>query len=188
MLKHVEEYGKYVEISGFRNVTVADAPKFLSMLHGDLPEGVEVQLLNADLIASWQHLYFAVLNALMAHKTKHGISKSLAVETALYASAQRQIKKAISTVGLKPQCRNIAAIIIGENPDATRKALYAIAQHLGAQPDEEVLKLSDAKVQRIRSAFDISDTELEVVTTKGNPDQALVDLVIERVALLSTQL
>jgi tRNA threonylcarbamoyladenosine modification (KEOPS) complex Cgi121 subunit len=188
MLKRIEEYGKYVEISGFRNATIADAPKFLSALHEDLPEDVEVQLLDADMVASWQHLYFAVLNALMAHKTKRSISKSLAVETALYASAQRQIKKAIAAVGVKPDCRNVAAIVIGENPDSARKGLYDIAQHLGVQPDEKVLELSDAKVQRIRSAFGISDTELEATTVKDDAEQTLVDLVIERVALLSTQL
>ena len=188
MLKRIEEYGKCVEISGFCNVVIGDAPQFLSALHRDLPENVEVQLMDADLVASWQHLYFAVLNALMAHKTKHNISKSLAVETVLYASAQRQIKKAIAAIGVKPTSKNIAAIVIGENAETAKIGLSAITQHIGAQPNEAVLELSEAKAGRIKNAFGVSAIELETATATGNVEQALVDLILERMALLSTQL
>jgi len=188
MLKRIEEYGKYVEINGFRNVTIEDAPQFLSLLHKDLPKNIEVQLLDADLVASWQHLYFAVLNAFMAHKTKHNISKSLAVETALYASAQRQIKKAILAIGVKPSSKNIAALLIGDNPESIENGLSAVAHHLGAKPDETVLELSEEKTWRIKSAFEISDEELKIISAKDDFDQALADLIIERMALLSTQL
>jgi len=40
----------------------------------------------------------------------------------------------------------------------------------------------------IREAFGVTETELETVMEKTNGAQALVDLVIERMALLSTQL
>jgi hypothetical protein len=48
-----------------------------------------------------------------------------------------------------------------------------------------VLELSEEKVRRIRSAFNISETELESVIGRGGLKKAIVDLVIERMALLA---
>ena len=64
MLKPLEEYGKFVGITGSRGVKVKDARSFVDFVCRELPADVEVQLFEADLVASWQHLYFAALNAL----------------------------------------------------------------------------------------------------------------------------
>ena len=107
MLKQITEYNKYIEITGFRNIKIENTPAFLSVLHKLLPGDIEIQFSDADFVASWEHLYFAIVNALTAFKNKRNISKSLAVETVLYASAQRQIKKAIDTHWRKvyyPKC------------------------------------------------------------------------------------
>jgi KEOPS complex subunit Cgi121 len=186
MLKQITEYNKYIEITGFRNIKIENTPAFLSVLHKLLPEDIEIQFSDANFVASWEHLYFAIVNALMAFKNKRNISKSLTVETVLYASAQRQIKKAIEIIGVKPITRNVAMIIISENTNSIKAALSAVVQHLGMQPDETVLELSKTKIQLLRHAFNISDTELETATRDS--DAALVNLVIERVALLSTQI
>lgn len=188
MIKHVDECDRYVEINGFQNVQIENLPKFLSELHKRLPNNVEVQLLDANLVATWRHLYFAVLNALLAYKNGRKISKSLAVETALYASTQRQIQKALATVGVNSTTRNIATILISEKADAVKAGLLIVAKQLNAQPDESVLELSKEKVQRIRNAFNISNAELDAMSAASNSEQAIVDLIIERVALLSTQL
>jgi KEOPS complex subunit Cgi121 len=186
MLKQITEYNKYIEITGFRNIKIENTPAFLSVLHKLLPGDIEIQFSDANFVASWEHLYFAIVNALMAFKNKRNISKSLTVETVLYASAQRQIKKAIEIIGVKPITRNVAMIIISENTNSIKAGLSVVVQHLGMQPDETVLELSKTKIQLLRNAFDISDTELETAT--GDSDAALVNLVIERVALLSTQI
>ncbi|MCW4009915.1 MAG: KEOPS complex subunit Cgi121 [Candidatus Bathyarchaeota archaeon] len=188
MLKALEEYGKFVEICGFRKPQINDAKAFLDTLSKDLPAGVEVQLFNADLVATWQHLYFAALNALVAFKTNRSLSKSLAVESALYASAQRQIKKAIELIGIKPETENVAVMVMGSDAFSVETGFLAVAKRMGVEPDEAVLELSEAKTQKIRSAFDVSDVELATVSSRSDVRQTLVDLVVERVALLSTQL
>ena len=132
MLKQLEEYGKYVEITGFRNIKIEDAKAFIDALHADLPLVVEVQLFDADLVASWQHLYFAALNALMAFKNKRNISNSVAVETVLYASSQRQIKKAIDAIGLKPSSANAAVMVMSGNVDSVKAGLLAVVKCMGA--------------------------------------------------------
>lgn len=188
MLKYIEETGKCVEITGFRNVRVGDAEEFVKAVRNEKQQRVWVQFFDAELVATWQHLHFAVLNALLAFKNERNISKSVAMEAMLYASAQRQIKKAIDFMGVKCDSANVAVVIIGERLDSVKAVLSAVSKRIGAEPDETVLELSRKKAQRIREAFGITEKELEAVMEKNNVEQALVKLVIERMALLSTRL
>jgi KEOPS complex subunit Cgi121 len=188
MLKYIEEAGKYVEITGFRNLSIEDAEDFVKATRKGAPQSSCVQFFNAELVATWQHLYFAVLNALLAFKNERNISKSVAMEAMLYASAQRQIRKAIDLMGVKCSSANVAVVVIGESAESVESFLSEVSKRVGEKTDDGVLELSKEKVQGIREAFGITETELETVMEKDNGEDALVDLVIERVALLSTQL
>jgi len=188
LLKHIEEHGKYVLITGFRDAKMVDAKAFLETVRKNQPCDSEIQLFDADLVATWQHLYFAVLNALMAFKTNRNLSNSVAVETALYASGQRQITKAIAQIGVKPHTNNVAAIILSWSAGVAEAFLEAISTALDVLPDESVLELTEGKVKRLKQVFDISELELEAVSANGYTEKALVDLIIERVALLATRL
>ena len=188
MLKHIEETGKYVEITGFRNIMIGDAEEFLKAVRKEKQQRVWVQFFDAELVATWQHLHFAVLNALLAFKNERNISKSVAMEAMLYASAQRQIRRAIELMGVKCDSANVAVVIIGKSVDSVKVVLSAVSEAIGAEPDGAVLELSRKKAQRIREAFGITEKELKAVMEKNNVEQALVKLVIERMALLSTRL
>ncbi len=188
MLFYFEEYEKYVEITGYRNISFQQAEHFLKEKRQQTQQAVWVQFFNANLIATQQHLYFAVLNALQAFKNKTNISKSLAMETMLYASAQRQIQRAILRLGIKQDCVDMAVVIIGEKPKEIDSVLKEISAHVGTEPDETVLELSEDKQKSIQEAFGIGAEELRAVQKGGDLQGALVDLVVEQVALLSTQL
>ena len=188
MLKHIEEAGKYLEITGFRNLCIEDAEDFVKVTRKGVPQSIWIQFFNAELVASWQHLYFAVLNALLAFKNESNISKSVAMEAMLYASAQRQIRKAIELMGVKCSSSNVAVVVIGESAESVESVLSVVSKRVGEEPNDAVLELSKEKVHGIREAFGITKTELETVMEKDNDKDALVNLVIERVALLSTQL
>jgi tRNA threonylcarbamoyladenosine modification (KEOPS) complex Cgi121 subunit len=187
LLKYIEEYAKYVEITGFRNVKIEATAEFLKAIRKEQQNTV-VQFFDAELVATWQHLYFAVLNALMAFRNKRNISKNVAIEIMLYASAQRQIRKAIDRLGVKCDSANVAVVIVGESPGSIKSVLSAVSKRVGKETDETVLELSKEKMQGICRAFGISEKELETVMEKNNVEQALVDMVVERAALLSTQL
>lgn len=187
MLRQFKEFGKYVEITGFRNVKIDNTESFLKAIRKD-QQRAAVQFFNAELVATWQHLYFAVLNALLAFRNKRNISKKVEVEVMLYASAQRQIRKAILLVGVKRESADVAAVIIGENRDVVNATLSSVSKHIHSEPDATVLELSPSKEQQIRSAFRISENELKAVVNSVAVHQALVDLVCERMALLSTQI
>ena len=147
-----------------------------------------VQFFDADLIATWEHIYFAVLNALTAFATKRNISRNVAMETMLYASAQRQIRKAIGLIGVKRGVANVAVVVIGSEADGLQAAVSALKKQFGKEADEGVLEMSESKAERLREAFRISNEEIKVTGEKSGLEQALVNLVIERMALLSTQL
>jgi hypothetical protein len=54
--------------------------------------------------------------------------------------------------------------------------------------DDSVLELTNGKVKGVKGLFGISDLELEAKLEKeGFEKEALIDLVIEHMALLATQ-
>ncbi len=174
-------------ISGFREAEIGDARVFLDNIRAEQPANVEVQVFDADIVASWQHIYFAVLNALAAFKSGCNLSKSLAVETVLYVSAQRQIKRALEWAGIKKAQANVALVIVAEDSETANAVLAKVAKRLGS-PDESVLELSPTKTAHIKKVFDISDGEIGAATDGKSVQEALVDLVVENVALLATRL
>jgi len=186
VLKHIKEFRKQILITGIRNVKIEDAEAFLEGIRRKKPSNVEIQFFDAKFVATWQHLYFAVLNALKAFRNKENISKSIAMETLLYASAQRQIQKAMK-LGIKSGASNIAVLIIAEKPEALKSALSMVLKYVNAQQDDAVLELSNEKIKIVQRTFGISDLELKTVMEKGCLEEALTDLVIERMALLVTE-
>ncbi|MFA5571959.1 MAG: KEOPS complex subunit Cgi121, partial [Candidatus Bathyarchaeia archaeon] len=154
-------------------------------IHRKQTNQTELQFFDADLVATRQHLYFAILNALQAFRSKTNISKSIAMEMMLFASAQRQIQKAIEHIGIKPASSNLAVVIVGCDFQHITTQLVALSELFSSSSDESVLEITPAKQQKIRSTFQIGDEE--IILLKEPPQQSIVALVIERMALLSTQ-
>jgi tRNA threonylcarbamoyladenosine modification (KEOPS) complex Cgi121 subunit len=166
---------------------VKDADSLLNLVR-EKTAGVEVQFFNAELVAGWEHLYFAMLNALKAFENKHNISNSLAVETLLYASAQRQIKKAVAMLGIKSGSSKVAVLVLADSESILKKALETVSKILAGKPDDSVLELNEKKFADVMKFFGISEIELSAKLEKaGMEKKALADLVIEHVALLAIQ-
>lgn len=187
MLQYLKEYSKYLEITGYNNITFDKAEAFLKANRKQTQQNVNIQFFDAELIATQEHLHFAALNAMQVFENKTNLSKSTAMETMLYASAQHQIQRAIERCGIKPQTKSMALIIIGEDPKQIEKALDAITRSVGSEPNESVLEMTKNKEIKIKKAFGITEKELTIMQN-GNHKKAIVNLVIERVALLATQL
>jgi len=188
MLRYMKEYRKYVDITGYQAVSFDKAESFLKANRKQNRQDVSIQFFDAELIATKEHLYFAILNTLEAFKNKTNVSKSPAMETMLYSSAQRQIQRAIDRCGIKPQTTKMAVILIGEDPGEIELAVKEIAKTVGAKPDISVLEMTKDKEEKIIKAFEITEEELRTVMKVNCREKAIVNLVIERVALLSTQL
>jgi len=187
LIQKLEDFNMYVAIVGFRNVKIMDVNGFFNLVRKKVKEA-HVQFFDATLIAGWEHLYFAALNALNAFKNKQNISNSLAVEALLFASAQRQITKAVETLGIRPESSQVAVLIIAETLQKATEALEIISKIISGERDDNTLKLTDEKIEGIQRLFNISDLELKAKLRKeGLEKEALIDLVIEHAALLATQ-
>jgi KEOPS complex subunit Cgi121 len=187
LIRELEEFGKYVAMAGFRNTKIENVNEFFKIVRKNVAD-VEIQIFDANLIAGWEHLYFATVNALNASKSKLNISNSLAMETLLYASAQRQIDKAIDLLGIKGDSSQTAVLVIAKTLKEANSALETVSRLVSGERDDSILDLTDRKIEGIRKLFDISDLELESkLKRKGLEKEALVDLVIEHMALLATK-
>ncbi|MFQ5999862.1 MAG: KEOPS complex subunit Cgi121 [Candidatus Bathyarchaeia archaeon] len=187
MTKKLEGFNKHFAIAGFRNVKIKDVNRFLEDVRREVKEA-HVQFFDARLIAGQQHLYFAVLNAMRAFEKKLNISSNLAVEALLYASAQRQIRKAVDMLGIKPDSSQVAVLVIAETRQGADLALETISELMSGERDDHVLELTDEKFEGIKKLFGVSDLEIEAkLRGEGFEKEALIDLVIEHVALLATQ-
>jgi len=180
-------YDGFIATAGFKNVKITDINGFLEHVRREVREG-HVQFFDAKLIAGQQHLYFAALNALKAFEKKSNISSSLAIEALLYASAQRQIRKAVDTLGVKQDSSQVAVLIIAENRQGIDDCLKVVSRLIPGERDDAVLELTDEKIGGIKKLFGISDLEIEAkLRRKGLEREALADLVIEHMALLAIQ-
>jgi len=184
-MKEAEINGKTLLIEGFKNVNIKNIDSFLKLAKENT-EGCHLQFFDSTLIAGFDHLYFAAVNAVKAFDEGYGISKDLAVEVLLYASGQHQISKAIELLGIKQDSRQIAVLIIADTRQKAFNALKKVAQLLQGEQCEKVVELTDQKIRKIRRAFDIKDPEIEA-TLRNSEKDALTSLLIERAALLATE-
>jgi KEOPS complex subunit Cgi121 len=178
------EFGQVLSLLGFRDVHIASIDVFLTQLRRVAP--IPLQVFDAAVIASQQHLLFATLNALTAFEQGQRISENLAVEILLYASGQRQISKAIELMGVKPTTATIAVAFLTATPDDAETMEAKLTQAIPGVRDDRVLAFQAGKVERVINAFAVTDRELAAVADDGeNPWVALVKIVIERGALLA---
>ncbi len=166
---------------------IKDLKGLLKTLNDKKPAQTYFQLFDARFVATWEHLYFAALNALLAFRSKLNISKNLAIEILLYASGQHQIQKATQMLGLKSDSTDIAVLVVGDNLAPIRSLLSSISKNVKGKRDDEVLELSKEKFKSIQRSFRISENQLRIMKRGKSLGRALVDIVIERVALVAVQ-
>lgn len=185
MLKTIPEFSVHVLITGLKSIR--NAQHLVKLINEQKTSSIEMQVLNADHVATWQHLYFAVLNALAVFENGSNISRSLAVETLLYASAQHQIRKATQLMGIHSKTNNAALVIIGKDPVVLSMALSRLKKLASLQEDDHLLELTAAKKRKIQRLFHISETELATTSRNRSEEAVLTDMIIERMAMLSVE-
>lgn len=186
MTQKPEKTSTRITIIGFKNVKIENITTFLETFRRQKGRAC-AQFFEAKRVAGPEHLYFAALNALNAFKKKTNISNSLAVESLIYASAQRQIKKAVEMLGIKQGASDVAVLIMAENRRENDACTSLVSRMIHGERDDSVLKLTDQKIKTIKKLFRISNREFEAMLKReGLEGEALTHLVIERAALLAT--
>ena len=185
-MRNAEINEKHMVLEGFKNVKFKDTQTLLNLVKDQVKDCC-VQLFDPRFVAGFDHLYFAVLNALKAFETGKNISKDLAVEILLYASGQHQISKAIQLLGIKPGSREVAVLVLAATHEKALDALDKVSHLLQGEQCDEIIDMTEKKVPKIKSAFDIKDEEIKAVL-RNSKEQAITSLLIERSALLTTQI
>ncbi|MEM2110461.1 MAG: KEOPS complex subunit Cgi121 [Candidatus Bathyarchaeia archaeon] len=184
-MKETEIHGYHIVIAGFKNVKVDHINSFLGLIKKGIG-GSQVQFFDAMFIAGFDHLFFSLLNAFKAFETGLNRSKNLAVEALLFASGQHQIKKALEILGIKRDTNKIVVLIIAETRLKAVKSLDYISKIVAGEPADDVIELTDEKMEIIKKAFGITNLELEA-TLRKTEKEALTSLLIEHAALSITQ-
>jgi tRNA threonylcarbamoyladenosine modification (KEOPS) complex Cgi121 subunit len=169
----------FVAIGGFRVKRIKNPKALVGAVSVAVAPHL-AQIVDAKKVAGREHLFMAAVNASKSTETGMAVSKSITVETLLYASAQDQITKAIRMLGVSPKSTTVALIVFAHSQEEVELAYIMAAKHLGEE-DDRVLEIDDLKVESLKETYEVGDEELEVV---GGPE-ALGRLIVERGALLS---
>ena len=131
--------------------------------------GSDVLLADASVVFGRDHLESAVLHAERSRDAGLMATRSVSMEALLYLAAQKQVTDAIRVAGIKEGSRATAIAIFG------RASIEELVAHLGWLRDDGVLdsRRKDLGILGIRNA------ERSTV-----PERELVDLALERTALL----
>jgi len=170
----------HVALAGARAVEVGDVDATLDAVRR-IAGGSAFQLFDAEMVAGWRHLFHAAVNSVHAARGGSAISNTVEVESMLYASCQDQISKAFTLMGLGPQVKNVAVLVLSEDPSEAGSLAAEIAERLGV-PDGGVLDVTPEKYERLRGVFDVGDEALAAVG--DDPYEALTSLIVEKGALL----
>ena len=150
---------KSILIQGVRSVQLGDSQQILRDLNKISSEfQVVVQVCSVSKIATWEHIFFGCLYAMLAFKQKRNLLNRLPLEILLYISGQRQIKNAIEEFGIKNGENCI--IILGNEDESMKQTLMRCEKLLGGEYSDEVLEITDVSKQtEICNYFQISQED-----------------------------
>ena len=146
-----------------------------------------VQFLNASLIAGKYHLLSAAQNALNARVGDYAISRSLDVEIIVYASAQRQIGRALDELGVHSDMETVAVVVIGKDMHAIHMCIEHLIQQVGAERTS-IFASNDRKLHHIMEHFGVKEIEIRALTNSKKIQDlfdALTRCIVSRISIVA---
>ncbi len=153
-------------ICGFR-ANINSVGKTLAQINEIKGDGEIIQLLNADAVASKNHIVHGVNHAILAFDRGENLAKDFSVEIVLRCSAQRQISKAFKILGLGEGEMNLCAVLVNCDDDYMDELESLFTR------DDDVLNPDESKLKEI---YNISDIEAE--------NMSVEDIIIDRITRL----
>lgn len=146
-----------------------------------------VQLLNGLLIADETHLLSAAQNAINAKQGEYMLSRSLDVEVLVFASAQRQIGRALDALGVFDGLDEIAAVVVGIDTASVEKTIRALADKIGEETIPSFTATSE-RIERLKDHYQIGDKEIGAIADSDTIEsqlKALSRCIVSRVSLVA---
>jgi KEOPS complex subunit Cgi121 len=160
----------------------------LVKLASEKDEGISaIQFLDSSLIVSIGHLLSAAQNAVNAWKGDYMLTRGLDAEILVYASAQRQISRAIENLGIRDGLQSIALVVVGGSKKDVRNVITKMITKVGEEaktafvPDRE-------RLERIMHHYGVNEKEVKALTDSDEIEiwaEALSRCVVSRVSLVA---
>lgn len=132
------------------------------------------QVVSPRLVAGRVHLEFAVDQARLAKERDETITKNFFVEIMVRASALKQISRALASFGIDKTKEVI--LVYEEKPTK-------FLEDFECQENPSLLDITPEKMDALKEYFGI--TEKELATVPMPPEEAIVEIIKERIALLN---
>lgn len=156
-----------IQIAGFKS-KIDDFEELMRNIN-EISNECTIQLLNADGIAGYEHAHHATIHAIKAFDRGENIAKDLGIEISVRASAQRQISKALSILGIEEGRLDICAVAVDCNANIMDELEVTLDKR-----DDNVLKPDKTLIKNIYNILDV-----EIKTASG-----ISNVMIERTSLL----
>lgn len=140
--------------------------------------GIIIQIFDARMIFGKNHLISSVEHAIRSINNGTDTTNSLEKEILLYSSGERQIKIAITKMGIKKNTNKFAIVFLLKNIEILKKIENLISEFLNKnnlQKDDEVL---EGDVNELIN-YGIDERELHTVGEKN-----WIGLIFEKVAMV----
>ncbi len=150
---------------------------------------LEFLLVDADRVASADHLLFATIHALTAFHHGTQRASTLTMEILRFTAAQRQISEALDLLGISESTEHLGGVLITSKRAQLEIAYATFLKLANATDDSSVLDLTSVKKEKVlQSIFQISTKELNTIAHSNrvrDRRSALQKLVYDRCALLA---
>ncbi len=176
-----------VGISEIHNSNNLKQEELLDIAKSMSSDSLTVQLLNGLLIVDEAHLLSAAQNAVNAQNGKYMLSRSLDVEIIVYASAQRQIGRALDELGVYDRLEHVAVVVIGNDRKSVEQSLKKITTKIGKEFPNPFEGSKD-RFDGLKAHFDIDEKEICTFTDSDDDlerQKALSKCIVSRVSLVA---
>ena len=150
-------------------------------------DSLTVQLLNGLLVADETHLLSAAQNAINAKHGEYMLSRSLDVEIIVFASAQRQIGRALDALGVFDGLDEIAVVVVGIDLASVEKTISDLADNIGEETIPSFTATNE-RIEQMKKHYQISDKEIAAIADSDKVDsqlKALSRCIVSRVSLVA---
>jgi KEOPS complex subunit Cgi121 len=115
------------------------------------------------------------------------LTRGLDAEILVYASAQRQISRAIENLGVRDGLQSIALVVVGSDKSAVRDVITKMVNMVGEEIKTAFLPDRD-RLERIMRHYDVNAKEIKAFTDSDEVEiwaEALSRCVVSRVSMVA---
>ncbi|MBY8998841.1 MAG: hypothetical protein KGD60_14025 [Candidatus Thorarchaeota archaeon] len=182
-----ESNGEVIGITELHNSNNLKQDELIQLANSLSSDSLTIQLMNGLLIADETHLLSAAQNAINAKKGEYMLSRSLDVEIIVFASAQRQIGRALDALGVYDGLDEIAVVVVGTDTSSVEDSIQDLAGKIGREVIP-AFAVTNERIDRIKDHYQISDKEIGAISDSDKIESQLTALsrcLVSRVSLVA---